>query len=105
MKRINDNTVEYTDRERIIVEIHEMLVDQGHSPGMALLIIRGAMLPPPGARSYTPVLDAIFADKDFTSYLAEQVHYSYTDTSHHKCWCENNVVHTPEQAGRLNQRS
>lgn len=54
MKRINDNTVEYTDRERIIVEIHEMLVDQGHSPGMALLIIRGAMLPPPRGSQLHP---------------------------------------------------
>lgn len=68
MKRIDDHTIEYeSDAELVVKEIHDLLLDQGHSPGEALIILRGSRVPA-GLRSETPTLDRVLTP-EFVTWL------------------------------------
>lgn len=69
MKRIDDNTVEHTDFEMIVEEIHSMLVDQGYDQGTAVIMLRGSNVPE-ALRTPTPFLDEILTP-DFVAHLCE----------------------------------
>jgi hypothetical protein len=69
MKRIDDRTVELTDQEMLIEEIHDLLMDQGFSQGDALITLRGSRVAE-GLRSPSPILDAVLTP-EFADWLAD----------------------------------
>lgn len=58
MKRIAPNVAEFTETELLVLEIHQLLMDQGHDPNEAINIIYGNSIPR-GLRSETPLLDEV----------------------------------------------
>jgi hypothetical protein len=68
MKRVSDDTVEFTHDELIIREIHDLLLDQGYDQGTATDMIFGCEVPI-YLRSKTPTLDKVMQDVDFIAYL------------------------------------
>jgi hypothetical protein len=67
MIRIDEDTAEFTDAELLVREIHELLLDQGHSQGDAMIMLRGALVPE-GLRTPTPLLDAVLTP-EFVDWL------------------------------------
>lgn len=69
MRRINARTVELTEAEDLIKEIHDLLMDQGYDPHWATDLILGSSVPP-YLRTGTPTLDAVVTP-EFIAYLRE----------------------------------
>lgn len=69
MKRIDDRTVELTDQEQLVGEIHDLLMDQGYSQGDAMILLRGSRVPE-GLRSPSPHLDQVLTP-EFVDWLTE----------------------------------
>jgi hypothetical protein len=69
MKKISDTETEFTDEEMLVMEIHELLLDQGMSQGEAMIVLRGSRVPEE-LRTETPYLDAILTP-EFVDYLCE----------------------------------
>lgn len=59
-------TVELTDAETLLADVHTRLVDRGIDQGAALVMLRGTDLP---VRSEAPALDAALADEPFALWL------------------------------------
>lgn len=58
MKKLSPNIAEFTEVELVILEVHNLLMDQGHDPNEAVNIIFGTAVHP-GLRSPTPMLDDV----------------------------------------------
>jgi len=67
MERISKNEFRLTDAEMLVSEIYGLLLDQGHGCEDAIIILRGAKVPP-GLRTPTPQLDAVLTP-EFTHFL------------------------------------
>lgn len=69
MKQINECTWEFTEQEMLVMEIHELLLDQGMSQGEAMIVLRGSRVPEE-LRTETPYLNAILTP-EFVEHLCE----------------------------------
>lgn len=69
MKRIDRNTVELSEQELLVHEIHDLLLDQGYSQGDAMILLRGSCVPV-GLRSPTPMLDKLLTP-EFVDWLCQ----------------------------------
>ena len=67
MKRINSNTVEMTEDEWLVHEIFDLLLDRGHGPAKAMMMLLGTDIPE-GLRTCTPRLNKVMTP-EFTTYL------------------------------------
>jgi hypothetical protein len=62
--------VELTEGEQVIQEWFESLLDQGHSPDIAISYIRGTDISA-GLRSPRPKTEELLSDNDFIRYLTD----------------------------------
>lgn len=65
MKRIDDSTVELTDAEQVVKDVHDRLLDRGYGMREATTFLTGADLP---IRSEAPYLEAVLTPQ-FVEYL------------------------------------
>jgi len=69
MKYIDARTVELTDEEQLVCEIHSCLLDCGYDQGTAVIMMTAAHVPD-GLRTKTPMLNRILTP-EFRLWLTE----------------------------------
>lgn len=70
MEYINNDTVEFTELEALIAELHSVLLDYGNSSAEAVGIILSADVPP-YLRSETPIIDSTMTP-EFVRWLLDR---------------------------------
>lgn len=65
-------SIELTDAQELIYEIHSLLMDQGYSPGEAFVVLSGERVPE-GLRSDAPELEKALTG-EFVAFLTTMDH-------------------------------